>query len=251
MRGSAESAVAFADEIFARTEAVVLDEPVVDDARQVLNVGFGAVEELFGFGLRHLGSAEAGADGIDEDEVGEVEPCAGVVDEIGGVGGAVAFVAGVEVLGADGAEVQIDRGCAGTAVEGEGDRPVRAFHGVGGDDHLAGDFAVAVAHGKRTDGDGVVQGLAVELDGLLRRAPRGAAAAGGFVVGGFWSGLVFIGMMAAGALSACATGAQVRSQGTKERTREERDARGSSSNVRGSLHKHTWPIAGAGNHPAR
>ena len=132
---AAEAAVAFADEIFARTEAVVFDEPVVDDARQVLDVGLGAVEELLGLGFRDGGAAESGADGVDEDEVGEVEPGAGIVDQRGGIGGAVAFVSDAfKMLGADGAEVEIDRRSSGASIEGEGDGTVGAFDGVGGED---------------------------------------------------------------------------------------------------------------------
>ena len=184
------------------------------------------VEELFGVGFGHHGAAEAGADGIDEDEVGEVEPRAGIVDEIGGVGGAVALVAGIKMLGADGAEVQIDRGRAGTAVEGEGDWTIRAFDRVGGDNHFAGDLAVAVAHGQRADGDGVVQRLAVELDGLLRRVLREAAAAGPFCRRPVWRRACLYRLRLAPCRPAPQR-AQVRSQGTKARTPEERGARGS------------------------
>ena len=86
-----------------------------------MDVGVGGVELLLGFVGGDQGAAEAGADGVDEDEVGEVEPGAGIVGEGGGVGGTVAFVAECDVLGADGAEVEIDGGGAGAAVEGEGD----------------------------------------------------------------------------------------------------------------------------------
>ena len=50
---AAEAAIAFADEILARTEAVVLHEPVVDDARQIFDVGLSAVEQLLRFRLRY------------------------------------------------------------------------------------------------------------------------------------------------------------------------------------------------------
>ena len=191
--------------------------------------GYGAVEELFGFGLRHRGAAEAGADGIDEDEVSEVEPCAGIVHEIGGIGGAVAFVAGVQMLGADGAEVQIDGGCAGTAIEGEGDRPVVAFHGVGGDHHFAGDFAVVVAHGKRANGDGVVQGLAVELDGLLDVRLGGQRGQAVLSSAGFGGGLVFIGRWGWRLVGLRQSMHRGDRKAQKSDTREERGARRSSS----------------------
>src|SRR5580704_12712346 len=115
---AAEAAVAFTDQIFPGTEAVVFDEPVVDDAREVLDVGLGAVEELFGVGFRHRRGAESGADRVDEDEVGEVEPCAGVVDEPDGIGGTVTFVAyAFNMLRTDSAEVAVDRRCAEAYVD--------------------------------------------------------------------------------------------------------------------------------------
>ena len=98
----------------------------------------------------------------------EIEPGAGVVLEYRRVGWAVAFVARVEMLGAEGAEVQIDAGRAGSAVEGEGHRAVVAFDRVGGDDDVASNFAILVARGQGADGHGVLQRLSAELDGLLR-----------------------------------------------------------------------------------
>ncbi len=174
---TAEASVAFAYEIFARTEAVVLDEPVVDDAREIFDVGRGAVEELLGFVLGDERAAEAGSDGIDENQIGEVEPGSGIVGERGRIGGAVSFIAGSEMLRADGSEVEEDRRCAGAAVDGEGYGAVCAVDGVGGVNDLPSLLAVAVADGQRADGDGVMQRLAVQLNALLRRARRAAEAA--------------------------------------------------------------------------
>ena len=78
---AAEAAIALAHKVFARAEPVVGHQPVVDNAREVFDVRLGAVEELLRLGLGHQRAAEAGADRIDKDQVGEVEPCAGVVHQ--------------------------------------------------------------------------------------------------------------------------------------------------------------------------
>ena len=194
MRGPRIAAVALADEVLLRAEAAVLDQPVVDDAREILDVGRGAEEELFAFRFGDAGAAEAGADGVNEDQIGEVEPGAGIVGEHGGIGGTVALVADGQMLGADGAEVEIDAGRAGTAIEGEGDGTIVAFNGVGGDDDLAGSLAVGVAHRQGAYGGGVMQGFAIQLNRLRHMSVRGKRRQGVFV----GSGLVCCGFVAAG-----------------------------------------------------
>ena len=92
------------------------------------------------------------------------------------IGRTVAFVAGVHVLGADGAEIQIHARCAGTAVERKRHGPVLAFDGVGRSHYLAGDFAILVAHRQRAHRHGVLERLAIELH-LLRDVRIGGQAA--------------------------------------------------------------------------
>ena len=148
--------------------ALVFDEPLVDGEGEVLDVRGGGEEELFAFVVGDERLGEAGADGVDEDDVGEVEPGAGVVGEGGGVRGAVAGVAEGDVLGADGAEVEEAGGGAGAAVEGEHHGAVVcAVERVGGVDDFGGGLAVLALHGDGADGGGVVEGLAVNGDGLF------------------------------------------------------------------------------------
>ena len=84
------------------------------------------------------------------------------------IGRAVALVAERDVLGADRAEVQIDRRRARAAVEREGHRAIRAVHHEGGEDDFAGLLAVVGRiDGNRADGRGVFQRPAVELHRLI------------------------------------------------------------------------------------
>ena len=72
------------------------------------------------------------------------------------------------MFGADGAEVEEAGGGAGTAVEGEHHGAVVCpIEGVGGVDDFGGGLAVLALHGDGADGGGVVEGLAVDGDGLL------------------------------------------------------------------------------------
>ena len=109
--------------------------------------------------------------------IGEAEPGAGVVFEGGGVRGALAFGTEVDALGADGAEVEIDGGGAGAAVEGEGDGPIGLVDDVAGVDHLGDGFVFRILDWQGSDRGGVLDGLAVLLDGL-----------GDVSVGGEWVG---------------------------------------------------------------
>ena len=167
---AAISAVAFAHEVLLVEQAVVLDEPLVDDEREVLDVGRWSVEEFFGFRGIGEGLGEAGADGVDEDEIGEVEPGAGVVGEGCGVGGGVAGVGEGDVLGSDGAEVEVDGGCTGATVDCEEDGAVGfglgVVEGVGGVHDVAGGLAGGVLEVDGADGGGVVQDFSVDRDGL-------------------------------------------------------------------------------------
>ena len=68
--------------------------------------------------------AIAGADRIDEDEIGEVEPARVVVDQAGRGAEQLSLRGHLDGLGPDGAEMQIGRCRARTAIEDEGDRPL-------------------------------------------------------------------------------------------------------------------------------
>ena len=61
--GAAEAAVALTDDVLAGLQALAFDEPVIDDLREVVDVGLGGVEELFGLLWIYQRAREAGADG--------------------------------------------------------------------------------------------------------------------------------------------------------------------------------------------
>src|SRR5207237_178569 len=66
--GGAWSAVAFAEEIFGGVPAIIFGEEAADEALEGVAVGVHSVE---GFRLVFAeGAAEAGAGGVDEDDVG-------------------------------------------------------------------------------------------------------------------------------------------------------------------------------------
>src|SRR5258705_5591574 len=76
-RGGAEGAVAFADEEFGRVPAAIAADVQSDELCEGFYV---LVDPPEVFVLRFAdGVAEAGADGIDENHVGLVEECAGIV----------------------------------------------------------------------------------------------------------------------------------------------------------------------------
>ncbi len=114
-------------------------------------------------------AAIAGAHGIDEYEVGEVEPARIVVDQPGR--GALHLTLGrhLDGLGAEGAEMQIGRRRARSAIEHEGDRPlgVARLARIGDIEDRGERLAVGVAHGKRPGGGSIMQALAGEVDGVL------------------------------------------------------------------------------------
>ncbi len=133
-----------------------------------MRVGIGSVETLAG--VFAVDAAEAGAGGVDEDEVAGVEKAVFVGDDL--VGRAF-LVRGIlredQALGAEGAHVEIHRGAAGTAVVEEGDGAILRgiFLEVGGVEDARGGGAI-FGLGGHVDG-GVGQVFAVEADhGVLR-----------------------------------------------------------------------------------
>src|SRR5439155_12479253 len=124
-----------------RAPAVVLGEPARHELAERLEIALLAevlvrIRLLVGAGLalalrllllllalRLDDAAEAGADRVDEDEVGEREPRGLVLDELRRRGGHRPVDRERDPLRADGAHVQVRRRRAGTAVEDERDRP--------------------------------------------------------------------------------------------------------------------------------
>ena len=159
---AAKPAVALADQILAGGQALILDQPVEDDARQILDVRLGVIEALLSFVLRNLRIAEAGAHRIDEYEIREVEPGARIVEWRCRIRWAVAVGAELHALGTDGAEVQVHGRGARAAVQSKGHRPVGSRHGVGSE-HYAGDgLALLVEHRERADRGVVLEFATIE-----------------------------------------------------------------------------------------
>ena len=80
--GAAWRSVAFAEEVLGRVPAVVLGEEAANEAFEGVAVGIGAPEGLL-LVLAH-DAAEAGARGVDEDDIADVEEAVVVVDELVG-----------------------------------------------------------------------------------------------------------------------------------------------------------------------
>ena len=121
--GGAWGAVAFAEEILGRVPAIVLGEEAADEALEGVAVGVDAVEG-FGFVFAE-GAAEAGAGGVDEDDVADVEEGVFVVDDGVGCAFLVLGVRGDDALGAEGSHVEPHGGGAGASVVDEDDGALR------------------------------------------------------------------------------------------------------------------------------
>ena len=146
-----------------------------------MDVGIGAVKLFLALVRRDQRSTVTGADRVDEHQVGEIQPRTRIVGQLRRVGRTVSLHAELEVLGADGAEIQIDGSRARTAIQREGDGPILAFHGVRGKDHLA-NLLVVIVDRQRAYGDRVVERFAFELHGLRHVRVGGQRS---WLVGGF------------------------------------------------------------------
>ena len=118
------------------------------------------------------GAAEAGGDGVDEDEVGEVSRRGiFVIDEAEGGLGRVAFGAHIDAAGAEGAEVEPDGRGTGAAVEHEGNGALGflrgAGAGVGGEEDAGAGFAFLLLEDHGAGDGGVGELLAVNGDAVL------------------------------------------------------------------------------------
>ena len=125
--GGAGGAVAFAREKFGGHPAVVAGQVEPDELAHRLDVPAQSVELLGVLAL--LRPAVAGADRVNENQVGLVEQGVGVLDQATGGRGRISLVVEPHALGAKTAQMQPDRGGAGASVEAEGDG---AGGGVGG-----------------------------------------------------------------------------------------------------------------------
>ena len=120
-----------------------------------------------------LRPAEAGTHGVDENQVAGIQQAVGIVD----VGvwrrrcQAVRFE--LDHLGTEGAHVQPDGGRAGSAIEQKPDRPLgliadAVFRIIDVEQVPLGDAAGGLVDGQKPDMGGVLNGLAVQRDLVLR-----------------------------------------------------------------------------------
>ena len=114
-------------------------------------------------------AAVSGADRIDEDEVGHVEPGARIVGERGRRPLQLALGIDLDDARADAAEMEIGRGSAGAAVEYEGERALGILRvaRIGDIEHVRRRFAACAGQGKRAGFRRVVERHASDLDGVV------------------------------------------------------------------------------------
>ena len=79
---TADAAIALAGDEFRRQQTIVFFQPAPDHQRDRADVAVDRVEPLAHILAGRDEAAVAGADGIDEDEIGEVEPGLGIGQQI-------------------------------------------------------------------------------------------------------------------------------------------------------------------------
>src|SRR6185312_4699666 len=198
---TADGAVALAEDVLGRVPAAVLGEEQLHEVGEGLGVLVHAVIVLrVGLAAQVLvdHAAEAGARGVDEHLVGDVQQAVFVVDQRVGRAGGVGVVGSAHALRTEGAHVQPHGGGTRAAVEEEGHGPVggRAVlrvvhveHADGGlvlvvlQDQRAGiglvaDLLTADAHRARGGGQGGLGVVHGGLGGVLRRRVVGPGGQG-------------------------------------------------------------------------
>ena len=168
---AAEAAVTLADEEFRRGHAVVAAQPARDDRRQRVDI---AVDRIIAVADVLLGAdraAVAGADRIDEDEVGEVEPGLGIGDDGRRRRRADARAVEGQTPRAEHAEMQIGRRGAGAAIDRKGDGPrarLGSVEPVGDEADLRLQPALRVAERQAAGRRREAQGAAGQIEDMLR-----------------------------------------------------------------------------------
>ena len=163
--GGAEAAVALAQNVFRRTQSAVLGDVERDHFRHRFGVAVDTPERAAAVGLGR--PAPAGADRIDQHQIGEGEPGVRVVHEMDV--GAVKAVAECGDARADQAEIEKRRGGARPAVEHEGQRPARIvrFDHIGGIEDCGRALARLIEQRERTGGGRVGELAARNIDAVL------------------------------------------------------------------------------------
>ena len=169
LRGT-EAAVALAGDEFRRFEAIVRLDPAAHGDGKRLDIAVDAVERA-----AHVVAAEdaaiAGAGGIDEDEIGEIEPGVGIVDRHRRCRRPVGLPRHRQPPRPEPAEVEPARGIARPAVEHESHRP-RARIGAVEREGERGDIglrraAVGIEQADRAGGRGKMQRAIGQLQHVM------------------------------------------------------------------------------------
>jgi hypothetical protein len=184
----AKAAIALAKQEFRRRRAVVVGDIERDRLGDALGIGVDVV--VLGRIVGFHGAAPAGADRVDQHEVGEVEPAVRIVDQLG-AGPVIALRPEIDDPRSDEPEMQKGRCRARSAVEGKGQRPVLAavlLH-VGGIEDRGGLCPILAEHVERPGGSGV---------GKLLSADRRLVLCHGIVWQQFQNALAATGLWARG-----------------------------------------------------
>ena len=156
--------------IFGRQQAAGLFQPAADRQRDRADVAVDREEPLAHVLAGRDEAAIAGTDGIDEDEIGKVEPGLGVGLQIGRRRGNRRVAVDGKPPGSGGAELQIGGGRARPAIEEEGHGPGRrvgAIQLIGGVGDIGLRLALVVEQADRTGGGRESQRAPGKRQGLL------------------------------------------------------------------------------------
>jgi len=175
---SANPAIAFTGDEFRRQQAIGFLQPAADHQRDRVGVAVDRIEPLARLLAAGDETAVAGADGIDEDQVGKVEPGLGVGHQVRRSGGRHRVGVDGEPPRAGRAELQPGGGRARPAIEQKGHRPgtwVGAVELVGREGDIGLRLALVVEQRNRAGGGGEVERPAGKRQrmpgGRIRRQP--------------------------------------------------------------------------------
>ena len=175
--GGAKAAVAFAEDEFRRADAVVLGDVKRDHLRHRLGVAAHAPERAAAVGLGR--PAPAGADRIDQHQIGEGEPGIRIVDQAD-IGAVMPGHAELGDARTHHAEMEESRSRARAAIEHEGQRPRRvivilvgrslvrgSFGHIGGVEHRGRALARLIEQRQRSGGRRIGELAARRIDAVL------------------------------------------------------------------------------------
>ena len=170
-----ESAIALADQPDRRSPALMPGQPEADHRAERGDIGAHIPEGLVRIFLLALAAAETGADRVDKDEIGKAQPGRRIIDEVNRRGRHGAVFRRLQDLRAERAEMQKDRGCTGTAVEDEADRPgaaILAICEIADREDRCGSVALGIGHRQRLGDRLVVEPALVQPHRMMGRNPR-------------------------------------------------------------------------------